>query len=224
MRFFLKNILGIRAFLISIAILVAGLVWVAQSVMAEDQLHAEIININYHYQVAFTDIGSERIELGDQVVVQTSKGDVYMTVDDVTSVLARLIPSQKPGFQTSDEDFKNIVIGNPVTKIISRVAQVSLHQAEQKVLVQADELLRCQDETDRLNKALELKDKKIGDLQKDNKVLREQVSRNMLDEYVNQRDSEKYKIERDQLKKTVNILEDKLNKMRIILEKSLSIK
>jgi hypothetical protein len=187
-----------------------------------DAVRGEIININHEYQVAFIDIGQDRVKEGDIMVVDAGNDvNIFLEVDDATAVLARLVPSKQPGFMIREDDFRKIMIGNPVTLAVGNAPGGPPDgQRAPAIFVPEDVLLR-QAEVERLKKEAELKDREISDLRRDNQVLRQQVSKTMLDDYAARQETEKYKAQRDQLRATVEALESRLKAMRDMLENNL---
>lgn len=225
---YIINFMTIRTILFPGKIFAAGLViffLAGGTVFAGGKAEAvrgEIININHEYRVAFMDIGRDRIQEGDLVVVSVGNDrNIFLEADDVTAVLARLVPSKQPGFAIGPDEFREIMIGNPVELVARKDAGQSPDEEQAPHPLIQEEVLRRQAEVERLKKETELKDQEISDLRRDNQVLRQQVSKTMLDDYAARQDIEKHKAERDQLKATVEALELKLKAMRDIVENQL---
>ena len=85
---------------------------------AQQNIKGEIININYKYQIAFTDIGSAYLTAGDIVEVRMMNGSIIsLKVAEATDVLSRLTLNV-----TSDQDpaanlFDKINVGDTVVKV-----------------------------------------------------------------------------------------------------------
>jgi hypothetical protein len=75
---------------------------------------AEIININYKYKIAFTDLTENDVKAGDLVYVVMPDGkDVPMKVLETFPVMVKLTFSDGPGALT-EEQFNGITVGSSV--------------------------------------------------------------------------------------------------------------
>jgi hypothetical protein len=75
----------------------------------------EIININYKYKVAFTDLTQSDLQTGDRVAVKDTEGKtVYLVAAEVYPVMVKLSVPAEQGYTLSDEQFAKIVVGSPV--------------------------------------------------------------------------------------------------------------
>jgi co-chaperonin GroES (HSP10) len=78
----------------------------------------EIININYKYKIAFTDLTQSEVQTGDKVAVKNSEGaTVYLEAVEVYPVMVKLTVAATPGYGLSDDQFAKIVVGSPVTVV-----------------------------------------------------------------------------------------------------------
>jgi hypothetical protein len=85
---------------------------------AQAETVGEIININYDYNIAFTDLTNSNLQKGDIVkILKDKKLITYLEVSDVSSAISKLIPIQKPREYATDVDFRSINIGNSVVKV-----------------------------------------------------------------------------------------------------------
>lgn len=78
------------------------------------QKKGEIINVNYKYKTAFTDLTEADVKAGDRVQVRLSDGRmVNLEVMESYPVMAKLVvPASEPG-SISDEEFSKISVGAP---------------------------------------------------------------------------------------------------------------
>jgi hypothetical protein len=181
-------------------------------------VNAEIINLNHDYHVAFVDLGEGQIHPGDWVVVAVDEQSLFMEVDEVTSVLSRLIPSKEEPYVTDMNLFSQMSIGNPISRILSKnMEEVDLEPFPVTDVV--DPQLLFQADVERLTKELELKEQLLLDARRDNQMLRQQISSKMLDEYTRKKDEDACREDRERLKQKVDVLEGKIRTMHEIVEK-----
>jgi hypothetical protein len=85
-----------------------------------DAPRGEIINVSQHYKIAFTDMGKESLSPGDIVRAHISKEHfVYLKVIESSVALAKLGFTETKEFNTDPAGFKQIAIGNLVTKVLT---------------------------------------------------------------------------------------------------------
>lgn len=88
--------------------------------IAAEQLSGEIININYEYQIAFTDLSNTHLYNNDIVEI-THNGEhiTYLEVLESSEVITKLVPYKKKREFFTGKDFDKINIGNKVFKVSS---------------------------------------------------------------------------------------------------------
>jgi len=88
------------------------------SVFAQKKIKGEIININYKYKIAFTDIGSDSLSVGDIVEVRMrTEHNLSLQVIETTNVLSTLAPRTPSKKNLSDNLFDTIKVGDIVIKV-----------------------------------------------------------------------------------------------------------
>ncbi|VAX34869.1 hypothetical protein MNBD_UNCLBAC01-1539 [hydrothermal vent metagenome] len=85
-----------------------------------ETISGEIINVNYKYNIAFTDLSSHYLSVGD--IVEVRKGRIFVTyleVSEASGAISKLISVKGSGKYETKVDFKIIKIGNQIVKILS---------------------------------------------------------------------------------------------------------
>ena len=78
----------------------------------------EIININYEYEIAFTDLSGDYLKQKDIVEIRKDgKFIAYLQVSQSTAAISRLIPIKNHPIYKTDIDFKDILVGSNVYKV-----------------------------------------------------------------------------------------------------------
>ena len=78
----------------------------------------EIVNINYKYKIAFTDLTQSEVRSGDKVAVKNTEGaTVYLEAVEVYPVMVKLSIASTPGYELSDDQFTKIIVGSLVTTV-----------------------------------------------------------------------------------------------------------
>lgn len=157
-------------FVIIIGFLMCSAVFL-RSACAQLKAEGEIINVNYDYQVAFTDLLKGQVEAGDVVEVWSDgKFLTYLEVIETSSVLTKMGFVNRKGIQTEEESFKQLKIGNPVKAFQQGQALESMNA----VISQLSEL---QVQYDALNKEVGQKDQQILDLKNKNGLYVKEIER-----------------------------------------------
>ncbi|HBG60452.1 MAG: hypothetical protein A2Y03_04215 [Omnitrophica WOR_2 bacterium GWF2_38_59] len=87
---------------------------------ANDQVSGEIININYKYKVAFTDLSNLYLQNNDIVEIKKDGNHItYLEVLESSGAISKLGPYKRKREFFTGEDFQKIKIGNEVTKVSS---------------------------------------------------------------------------------------------------------
>lgn len=93
---------------------------------AQQVIKGEIINVNYEYQIAFTDIGSAYLNPGDIVEVQMMSGGVVpLKVVESTDVLSQLKIDESLKKDDPSKLFGKINVGDTVVKVNKEPSSVT---------------------------------------------------------------------------------------------------
>lgn len=102
----------------SICFFLVFIVLSQSQVLAEDKVIGEIINVNYKYKIAFTDLSDKELSVGDTVeVFKNAKSVTYLDVIEVTKVLAKLSPSGNHIDVNAAVNFERVSVGDKIVKI-----------------------------------------------------------------------------------------------------------
>ncbi len=88
------------------------------SSLSAEQIQGEIINVNSHYKIAFTDLSNQFLRVGD--VVEIRDGETLVThllVSEATTAISKLVPVEDKGGFSDKVDFTQIHIGQKVLKV-----------------------------------------------------------------------------------------------------------
>ncbi len=97
-------------------LLIAIIIIIASSVSAQE-IKGEIINVNYEYEIAFTDIGNMYLSAGDNVYVVLSSGKkLPLRVMEASAVLSKITLKGSLANNDLRELFKQINVGDIVIK------------------------------------------------------------------------------------------------------------
>jgi len=99
--------------------------------IAKDEIPGEIININYKYKIAFTDLGNSHLHPGD--ILKVRKGNAvigYLEVSESSTAISRLIPIKNHKEYNTEVIFNKITIGDTVIKITAGEKQKKLHASK----------------------------------------------------------------------------------------------
>ncbi|MBU0469827.1 MAG: hypothetical protein KKD07_04670 [Candidatus Omnitrophica bacterium] len=87
---------------------------------ANDQISGEIININYKYKIAFTDLSNLHLQNRDIVEITKDGNHItYLEVLESSGAISKLVPYKRKREFFTGEDFQKVKIGNEVTKVSS---------------------------------------------------------------------------------------------------------
>lgn len=86
------------------------------SLYAED-LTGEIINVNYRDKVAFIDMGTQSLNVGDIVKVDDNGWIIYLQALSVENGIIRLGCSQNPDYPCQSDQFKQVMVGVIATRV-----------------------------------------------------------------------------------------------------------
>ncbi len=107
---------NLKKLILSLVILTALLTCNQKISIAQSQANGEIININYQYKIAFTDLSDFHLDSGDIVEIYDGLNLLtHLKVSETTSVLSKLIAIDNGQFKT-EIPFTDIKIGNRVVK------------------------------------------------------------------------------------------------------------
>ncbi len=99
---------------------------------AQKKVLGEIININYKFRIAFTDLSSFQLSVGEIVeVYQDGKLITDLKVSEVSSAISKLVPQDDQGSSTNYSDFKLIKVGDKISKKISSNAEIVSQQLKE---------------------------------------------------------------------------------------------
>ncbi|MCA9408476.1 MAG: hypothetical protein KC733_07290 [Candidatus Omnitrophica bacterium] len=85
---------------------------------SRDEISGEIINVNHHYKIAFTDLSSSSLSSGDLVkIIRDGKFITYLEVSEASSAITKLIPVEGRGSFNTNVDFSLITVGSSVVKM-----------------------------------------------------------------------------------------------------------
>jgi len=97
-----------------ILLLVCILSWSSQFCLSDEFSRGEIININYQYLIAFTNLNKDILEVGEILsILEEGQETTIVEVIETSEIMSRLGPIQDDPGMT---DFKKINIGNIVMK------------------------------------------------------------------------------------------------------------
>lgn len=86
-----------------------------QFCFAQQQIVGEVININYQFKTVFTDLTSKEIKAGQIVEVRKNGQTVsFLKVIEAYDIMSKLAPIQEKSLSATDEDFRQISIGDKV--------------------------------------------------------------------------------------------------------------
>lgn len=87
-------------------------------VHARSKIRGEIINVNYEYKIAFTDIGSDALSIGDIVEVHMQSGATqFLQVIETTEVLSKIVLRPSSDQDTQNRLFNRIGVGDIVLRV-----------------------------------------------------------------------------------------------------------
>jgi hypothetical protein len=98
----------------------AGILWLTTValVYAQPRQRGEIINVNYEYQIAFTDMGLPTLSKGDIVKAQLKDGQsLSLQVIQATEVLSKLVIYAPHSDSATQELFQTLSVGDFVFKV-----------------------------------------------------------------------------------------------------------
>jgi len=97
-----------------IGILFLSVIFLSAGALAQ-QKKGEIINVNYKYKIAFTDLAEGDVRFGDMVSVILPEGrEILLNVVEAYPVMAKLAVSADPAQSVTDDDFAKITVGSGV--------------------------------------------------------------------------------------------------------------
>ena len=89
---------------------------------AEPMASGEIINVNYKYQIAFTDLSSRYLKVGDTVAVYDKNTLItHLKVSEASGAIAKLVPIRVNGPYQTKINFKTLKVGYTVKKVAREV-------------------------------------------------------------------------------------------------------
>ena len=105
---------------------------------AMGNVSGEIININQQYKIAFTDLSSPELRVGDIVEV-SDRGQfiTYLKVSEASNVISKLVAITQKGEYQTKVDFKDIKVGNSLKKIINN-SNFQKVEADKSINLSAD--------------------------------------------------------------------------------------
>lgn len=84
----------------------------------------EIINVNYQYQIAFTDLNNTSLNVNDIVgLYKSGKLVGYLKVVDTTPVISKLVTIKNDPKYPAPKNFRDITIGTSVIKTSGEIAK-----------------------------------------------------------------------------------------------------
>ena len=126
---------------------------------ADTKTIGEIVNLTQQHQVAFTDLTSSQVAVGDIVeIFQGQEFLTYLEVVETSKAVSKLGYVQKSGLATSINGFNKISIGSKVVRL-----ELGTKKSFDAVLSQINNL---QQQNAQLSSALEAKTKELENIQK----------------------------------------------------------
>jgi len=99
--------------LLTILIIFSGI-----NIFAQEMPIGEIVNVNYQYKIAFTDLSNLELKEGDIVEIhKEGKLLTYMMVSKTSSAISKLVPIKKRGVFETKIEIDEITVGSTVRKV-----------------------------------------------------------------------------------------------------------
>jgi hypothetical protein len=139
-------------------------------VFAQEQVSGEIINLNYKYRIAFTDLNNYHIQAEDVVAVYRQERLLaYLKVVESSSAVSKLKPLPTTQKYSSPAKFKDILIGDRVEKVL-----VNPGKTDDLSATDSKNKIRPQEEEDAFN---------MGDTASDGQLSAQDEDGSILDKY-----------------------------------------
>jgi hypothetical protein len=93
--------------------------------LAEEAVVGEIININYQYEIAFTDLSDYHLQDGDIVEVRENNQFLtYLEVSSASEAISKLVPVQNEAEYKTNIPFSKVQVGSTIVKAKDKAFKV----------------------------------------------------------------------------------------------------